>query len=94
MRYGSGKLNVSHTLTANLGFCDLNAAAVAYNALVTDSLILSAMALPVLGRSENSLAEETVLFRFKGTIIYSFGLGYLAVRPFSDLFRRSKTDFN
>ena len=77
---------MTHTFTTNLGFCNFNAAAVTDDALVANSLILSAMALPVLGGSENSLAEKSVFFRLKGTVIYSFGLGYLTVRPFSDLF--------
>ena len=87
MRNRSCKLNVTHTLTTNLGFCNFNAAAVAYDALVTNSLILSAVTLPVLCGSEDSFAEKSVFFRLKGTVIYSFGLGYLAVRPFSDLIR-------
>ncbi len=87
MRDRSRKLDVTHTLTTNLSFCNFNAAAVTDNALVANSLVLSAMALPVLSGSENSLAEKSVFFRFKGTVIYGFGLGYLTVRPFSDLFR-------
>ena len=78
---------MTHALTANLGLCNFNAAAVTDDALVANSLVLSAVALPVLGWSENSLAEKSVFFRLKGTVIYGFGLGYLTVRPFSDLFR-------
>ena len=87
MRNGSCKLNVTHTFTTNLGFCNFNASAVTDDALVANSFILSAVTLPVLGGSENSFAEKSVFFRLKCTVIYSFGLGYLTVRPFSDLFR-------
>ena len=63
MRYRSGKLNRAHTLTADLCTCNLDTAAVAYLALIADSLVLSAMALPVLLGSENAFAEKTIAFR-------------------------------
>ena len=54
---GNGKLDVSHALTADGSERYLNSAAVADHTFVLDALILSASALPVLGRSENLLAE-------------------------------------
>ncbi len=48
----SGQLDVAHALTADLGFGDFNAAAVADLALVADALILAAVALPVLHGSK------------------------------------------
>ena len=80
---------MSHTLTAHAGLRNLYAAAVADNPLVADLLVLSAMALPVLARSENLFAEQTVLFRLQGSVIYGFRLLDLAAGPLSDLFRRS-----
>ena len=70
---------MSHTLTANLFLRYLNAAAVTDGTLVSDALILSAKALPVLGRSENTLAEKSVALRFKSTIVDRFGLFDLTV---------------
>ena len=94
MRYGSGKLDVAHALASYLGSCNFNAAAVADFALKADSLVLSAVALPVLCRSENTLAEKSLALGLKCAVVNGFGLGYLAVRPFSDLLGGSKADFN
>ena len=63
MRYRSRKLNRAHTLAANLCTCYLNTAALADLALIAYSLILSAVAFPVLLRSENAFAEKTALLR-------------------------------
>ena len=63
MRYRSGTLYRAHTLPADLCACNLDTAAVAYLALIADSLVLSAMALPVLLGSENAFAEKTIAFR-------------------------------
>ena len=61
MRNRSSKLDVSHTLTADAGLGYLNSAAITDHTFITDLLILSAMAFPVLTRSENALAEQSVL---------------------------------
>ena len=90
----SGQLNVTHTLTANLGLGDLDAAAITHLALVTDALILAAVALPVLGRSKNALAVQAVALRLQGAVVDGFGLFDLAVAPCADLLRGGKADFN
>ena len=69
MSHGHDKLDVSGTLTANLLLSNLNTAAVADNALVTDTLVLAAGALVVLRRTEDALAEETVALRLVGAIV-------------------------
>ena len=61
MRYRSGQLDRAHTLAAHLGAGYLNAAALAYLALVAYPLVLSAVAFPVLLRPENTLAEKSAL---------------------------------
>jgi hypothetical protein len=58
------EVDVAHALTAHLGPRDLDAAALADDALVADALVLAAVALPVLGRTEDALAEEPVLLGF------------------------------
>ena len=63
MRNRSCKLNVAHTFTTNAGFCNFNAASIADYAFVTDLLVLTAMAFPVLARSENLFAVQTILLR-------------------------------
>ena len=60
---GDGQLDVAHALAAHLGARHLDAALVADDALVADALVLAAVALPVLGGTEDVLAEEAVLLR-------------------------------
>ena len=80
-----------HSLSSYLGLCYLDTALVAYDALVSDSLVLTAVAFPVLGRSEDPLAVKAVHFRLERPVVDSFRLGYLAVRPASDLVRGSES---
>ena len=94
MRYGRGEFDVSHTVAADLALGHFHAALVADDALVSDALIFSAMAFPVLGRSENPFAEQTADFRLLGAVVDGFGLGYFAVRPFPYFFGRSHSYLN
>src|SRR5690606_15672784 len=57
MRHRDGELDVAHALATNAGESDLNATAVADDALVLDALVLSAGALPVPGGTKDALAE-------------------------------------
>ena len=79
MRYRSGKLDMTHSLASNLLLRYFNSALLADLSLMTDALILSAKAFPILRRSENTLTEETVTLRLQSTVIYGFGLFHLAV---------------
>ncbi len=92
--HGGGQLNVAHALPADLGLGDLHAAAVADLALVADLLILAAVALPVLGRSEDPLAEQAVPLGLQGAVVDGLRLFHLAIGPVPDLLRRSNADFN
>ena len=94
MCYRSSQFDMSHTFTADTGFCDLNAAAIAYNALITDLLVFSAGTFPVLLGTEDTLAEQTVTFRLLGTVIDRLRLLYFTIRPFTNSFRRGESDFN
>jgi hypothetical protein len=62
------------SLTANLLFCNLYATTITDNALVTDALVLTAMALVVLGGTEDALAEKAVALGLICTIVDSFRL--------------------
>src|SRR5207248_1123273 len=55
-----GEVDVTHALAAHLLPRHLDAAALADDPLVADALVLAAVALPVLRRTEDALAEETV----------------------------------
>ena len=91
---GSGQLNVAHALTADLSLGHFNAAAVADLALVADALILTAVALPVLGRSKNALTVQAVALRLQGTVVDGLRLFDLAVAPVADLLRGGKADLD
>ena len=91
---GGGQLNVAHALPAHLGAGDFHAAAVADLALEADLLILTAVALPILGGPEDLLTEQSVPLRLEGAVVDGLRLLYLAKGPLSDHFRRSDTDFD
>ena len=78
MGNGSSKLNMSHSFPSYFGTRNFYAAPFADYALITNAFILTAMALPVLHRSENTLAEKSVFFGFLRPVIYGFGLCYFA----------------
>jgi hypothetical protein len=46
---------------------------------VADTLVLTAIALPIFGWSKDALAKESVLFGLEGTVVDGLGLGYFAV---------------
>src|SRR4029077_4732103 len=91
---GRRKVDVTHALTANLLPRHLDAAAFADDPLVADSLVLAAVALPVLGRSEDPLAEQAVALGLERAVVDRLRLGDLAGRPVTDLLARRKPDAN
>src|SRR5699024_9353062 len=77
----SSKLNVAHAFTTNLGLGDLYATALTNNALVADTLVLTTLALPVTGWTEDTLTEKDVLFWLQGAGVNGLRLLDLALRP-------------
>src|SRR5262245_24603052 len=94
VRDRSGQVDVAHPLAADLLAGHLDAAALADDALVADALVLAAVALPVLRRTEDALAEESVTLRLERAVVDRFGLRYLAGRPIADLLARGKPDLD
>ena len=92
MRDRRSELDMAHALAAHLGARDLDAAAVADDALVADALVLAAVAFPVARRAEDTLTEESVSFRLQRAIVDGLRLLDLAVGPLANLFRRSESD--
>ena len=88
----SGQLDVAHPLAANLGAGDLDAAALADDPLVADSLVLAAVALPVPLGTEDPLIEQTFLLRAEGAVVDRFRLLDLAEGPRANLVARSEAD--
>ena len=89
---GRGQLDVAHPLTTHLGARDLDAAALADDALEADALVLAAVALPVAGRTEDLLAEEPVLLRLEGAVVDGLRLLDLAVGPLTDVVSGGEAD--
>ncbi len=80
-----GELDVAHPLTADLGAGHLDAAALTDDALEPDPLVLAAVALPVPLRTEDLLAEESVLLGLQGAVVDRLRLLDLTVRPLPDV---------
>ena len=85
---------MSHTFPTNGCLRNLYAASVADNTLITDFLVFSTVTFPVFARSENSFAEQTVFFRFQGSVVNGFRFLYFTAGPFSDFFRRGQTNLD
>src|SRR5438093_667825 len=92
MADGAGELDVAHPLPADLAPGDLDAALVADDSLVANPLVLAAVALPVLRRTEDALVEQTVLLGLEGPVVDRLGLRHLALRPLPDLVRAGERD--
>ena len=90
VRHRRGKLNVSHSLAAHLGARHLHPAPIAGDAPMPYLLVLAAVALPVLRRPEDLLAEQPVLFGTQRAVVDGLRLHHLAVRPELYLFGGSK----
>ena len=87
-----GEVDVTHALAAHLLPRHLDAAALADDALVADALVLAAVALPVLRRTEDALAEETVTLGLERAVVDRLRLRDLAGRPVANLLRRRQAD--
>ena len=55
--YWNNKLNVSHTLTTHFLLSNLYTTTLAHDTFITDTLVFTTMALVILGRTEDALAE-------------------------------------
>ena len=69
---------MSHSFPTYLLLGNFYTATVADNTTIADSLVLSAVALVILGRTEDLLAEETVTLRLVGPVVDGFRLQYLS----------------
>ncbi len=92
VRDGHGQLDVAEAFATDLALGDLDAALVADHAAEADALVLAAVALPVLDRAEDPLAEKAVLLRLEGAVVDGFRLLDFTVGPGAHLFRRRQPD--
>ena len=89
-----GELDVAHTLTADLGLGDLDAALVTHDAAILHPLVLSAQALPVGHRAEDLGAEQAVTLGLERPVVDGLRLADLAVGPRPDLLGARQTQPN
>ena len=87
VRDGCGQFDVAHPLTTHLGASDLDAAALADDALEAHALVLAAVALPVASRSEDLLAEQAVLLWLERAVVDGLRLLDFAEGPVADVVR-------
>ena len=81
---GHGQFDVAHAVAADARDRDLDAAAVADDALVLDALVLAAGALPVAGRAEDLLAEEAVALGAVRAVVDRLRIADFTVAPGAD----------
>ncbi len=84
--------NVACALTTYFLLGNFHTASVADDALVANALVLTTMALVVLGRTENALAEKSVAFRLIGAVVDGLWLEYLAEGILKDFLWRCETN--
>src|SRR5699024_10034389 len=89
---GGSQFDVPHPLAADLGTRDFHTTAFTDDALEPDTLVLSAVALPVPGGAEDLLAEEAVLLGLEGAVVDGLRLLDFTVRPVADLVRGRQTN--
>ena len=69
MRAGAGEIDMAHALASNLDQGHFNAALLADNAAMLQSLVFFAKAFVVLDRAKYLGTEQTIALRLKGTVI-------------------------
>ena len=87
---GVARLDVAQALAAHLRLDDLDAALFADDPPVLHALVLAAVALVVLDRTEDLRAEQAVALGLEGPVVDRLGLLHLAVRPLADLSRATR----
>src|SRR5882724_6108063 len=94
MRTRTGQINMTQPFATHLCLRDFNAALVADHAAVLHALVLAAQAFPISNWPKDAGAKQAIALRFERTVIDRLWLGDFAVRPLTDLVRRSERDAN
>ena len=94
MGHGHNQRDVSGALTTNFLLGHLNTASVASDALVAYTFVLTTVALIVLYRAEDFLAEKAIALGLVCAVVDGLRLEHLAVRLLKDFFGRCDSDGN
>src|SRR5207237_2362408 len=76
VRDGYGELDVTHALATDAAQGDFDATAIADHTTVTDALVLSAVAFPILYGTESPLAGESILLGLERAVVAGLGRPY------------------
>jgi hypothetical protein len=87
-----GQLDMPQALAPHLGPDYLYPALITHDVPMLDPLKLAAVALPVLGWTEDLGTEQPVAFRLKGPVVDRFRLFHLAMGPRTNLLGRGQGD--
>jgi hypothetical protein len=90
MYYRNYEADMAHTFAAHLFLRYFHTTAIAYDTFISDTLILSAVALIVLYGTEDTFAEKTVALGFVRAIVNSFGLEHFAIAALKDFIGASQ----
>ena len=90
----NNELDMSSTLTTYLFLRNLNTTTVTDDTFVTDALVLTAGALIVFRRTEDSLTEQAVALWLVGAVVDGLGLGHLTIGVLLDCLRRGQANGN
>src|ERR1035441_6450446 len=88
VRARTGQFDVAQPFAAHASQRDFHAALVADHAAVLHAFVLAAQALPILSRTKDTRAEQSVALRLEGAVVDGFRLGHFAMGPAPDFFRR------
>ena len=94
VRDRGGQVDMAESFATNLRLNDLDAAFLADDPAVLHALVLAAVALVVLHRTENLRAKEAVALGLERSVVDRLRLLDLAVRPLADLLGRRERDTN
>src|SRR5690606_17607709 len=86
MRNRCSQVNVTQAFPSDGRTSNFDTTLITDNALVAYVLILATVTLPVARGSENSLAEQPVLFRAQTPVVYCLRFRNFTVGPGTDLF--------
>jgi hypothetical protein len=85
---------VTESLPPDLTGNDFDAALLADNTAVFHTLVFTAIALVILGWTENLGAEQAFTLRLKSPVVYGFRLFYFTEGTFPNLFGRNQRQPN
>ena len=89
MGHRCSQLDMPKSFTTDLGLDYLYATLFTDHTTVLHTLVLAAVTLVILYRSENLGTEQTVSFRLESPVVYGLRFFHLSMGPVSNLARRS-----